>query len=109
MLLPGRAFQRRWQHEAAGSNTGIAVLAASHPRIYRYKAKYRSAMRSTVKRAETAARLAARSIWSMCAIASIAASRLSTRKPVTPSSISSRIDPRLRAMTGVVTVHSMSS
>jgi len=54
-----------------------------------------------VNREDTAARQAARSIWSMRAIASIAASRLSTKNPVTPSSISSGIDPRLQAMTGV--------
>src|SRR5665213_4051140 len=58
-------------------------------------------MRSTVNRADTAARQAARSISSMRSIASTAASTLSTRNPVTPSSISSRIDPRLQAMTGV--------
>ena len=58
-------------------------------------------MRSTVKREDTAARQAARSISPIRSIASTAASRLSTRKPVTPSSISSGIDPRLQAMTGV--------
>ena len=72
-----------------------------HPRIDRYRPKYLSAMRSTVKRADTAARQAARSISSMRSIASTAASRLLTRNPVTPSSISSGIDPRLKAMTGV--------
>src|SRR5450755_3292843 len=73
----------------------------SQPRIDRYRPKYRSAMRSTVKRADTAARHAARSISPTRLIASTAASRLSTRKPVTPSSISSGIDPRLQAITGV--------
>ena len=41
------------------------------------------------------------SISPMRPIAATAASRFSTRNPVTPSSISSRIDPRLQAMIGV--------
>src|SRR3979490_3180900 len=73
----------------------------SQPRIDLYRSKYLSAMRSTVKRADAAARHTARSISPTRPIAATAASTLSTRKPVTPLSISSGIDPRLKEMTGV--------
>src|SRR6185312_15599467 len=71
------------------------------PRTDRYKSRYRSAIRSTVKRSDTAARHTARSISPTRLIAFTASSTLLTRKPVTPSSISSGIDPRLQAITGV--------
>ena len=56
---------------------------------------------ATVKRADTDARHAARSMSPLRLIASTASSTLLTKKPVGPSSISSGIDPRLQAMTGV--------
>ena len=56
----------------------------SQSRSDRYSSMYLSAMRSTVNRANTAARQAARSISPMRPIASTASSMLSTKKPVTP-------------------------
>jgi hypothetical protein len=77
----------------AGQHLGLAATGTGRD--------IRSAIRSTVKRADTAARHAARSISPIRLIASTASSTLLTRKPVTPSSISSGIDPRLQAITGV--------
>jgi len=70
------------------------------PRSDRYRSRYRSAIRSTVKRVDTADRQAVRSISPIRPIASTAASTLSTRKPVTlVDQLGHR--PAVGAMTGV--------
>jgi hypothetical protein len=58
-------------------------------------------MRSAVKRRSKVARTPARSNAPACKTASTAWSMLSTTKPVTPSSITSGVDPDRKAMTGV--------
>jgi len=69
---------------AARSRSQRSRLDYSQPRSDRYSSTYLSAMRSTVKRAATAARQAARSISPIRPIATTASSTLSTKKPVTP-------------------------